>query len=49
MLFVGVDLHKHTITIAVVDASRKLVQRRRFSNTDTTGMVDFLKGLKRCQ
>jgi transposase len=45
MVFAGVDLHKHTITIVVVDAARKLVSRRRFSNTQTDGMVAFLKAL----
>ena len=41
--FVGVDLHKQTITIAVVDAARKLLVRRRFSNLQTDAMVAFLK------
>lgn len=43
--FVGVDLHKHTITIAVVDAARKPVSRRRFSNLDAAAIVAFLKSL----
>jgi transposase len=43
MLFIGVDLHKHTITMAVVDASRKLISRKRFSNLQTDKMVVFLK------
>ena len=43
--FVGVDLHKHTITIAVVDAARRPVSRRRFSNLDTVAIVVFLKSL----
>ena len=43
--FVGVDLHKHTITIAVVDAARKPVTRKRFSNLDSAAIVTFLKSL----
>jgi transposase len=35
--------------MAVVDASRNLLHRRRFSNLDTEGMKVFLKSLKRCQ
>jgi hypothetical protein len=41
--FVGVDLHKQTITIAVVDGTRKLVSRRRFSNFQTDAIVSYLK------
>ena len=36
MKFVGVDLHKHTITLVVVDAARKVLARRRFSNLSTS-------------
>lgn len=45
MLFAGVDLHKHTITIVVVDAARKPVSRKRFSNLQTLQIVAFLKSL----
>lgn len=45
MLFAGVDLHKHTITIVVVDAARKAVSRKRFSNLDTGRIVAFLRAL----
>lgn len=45
MLFVGVDLHKYTITLAVVDAARKLISRRRFSNVMPEAIVQFLKPL----
>jgi len=41
--FVGVDLHKQTITIAVVDGTRKLVSRKRFSNLQTDAIVAYLK------
>jgi len=45
MLFVGVDLHKHTITMVAVDASRKLLHRKRFSNQQTQEMSEFLQSL----
>lgn len=45
MLFAGVDLHKQTITIAVLDASRKTWRRQRFANTQTTNMAEFFRGL----
>jgi hypothetical protein len=43
MKFVGVDLHKKTITIAIVDAQRKLCSRKRFSNLMSVQIVAFLK------
>lgn len=43
MKFVGVDLHKHTITLCVVDASRKMLSRKRFSNLMSKEIVQFLK------
>lgn len=43
MFFVGVDLHKHTITLAVVDAARKMVARKRFSHLAGESIVQFLK------
>jgi transposase len=42
---VGVDLHKQTITIAVVDAARRGVVRRRFSNRQIEEIVQFLRSL----
>ena len=45
MKFVGVDLHKHTITLVVVDAARKVLARRRFSNLMSEQIVQFLKTL----
>ena len=45
MKFVGVDLHKKTITIAVVDAQRKLLSRKRFSNLMSDEIVAFLRTL----
>jgi len=45
MKFVGIDLHKQTITLVVVDAARKLLARRRFSNLVSGQIVQFLKAL----
>lgn len=45
MVFVGVDLHKHTITLAVVDAGRKRLARKRFSNLQSEAIVTFLQTL----
>lgn len=45
MKFVGVDLRKNTITLVVVDAARKLLARRRFSNLMSEQIVSFLKSL----
>ena len=45
MRFVGVDLHKQTITVVVVDAARKLLFRKRFSNLMSEQIVEFLKSL----
>lgn len=41
--YVGVDLHKQTITIAVVEGTRKLMSRKRFSNLQTDAIVAYLK------
>ena len=41
--YVGVDLHKQTITIAVVGRDRKLISRKRFSNLQTDVIVAYLK------
>jgi transposase len=45
MKFVGVDLHKQTITMCVVDAALKVLVRRRFGNRPTEPIVQFLAGL----
>jgi transposase len=42
MRFAGVDLHAETITIAVVDAARKVCSRKRFSNRQSDEMRQFL-------
>ena len=43
--FVGVDLHKQTITLVVVDAARRMLARKRFSNLMSEQIVQFLKAL----
>jgi transposase len=45
MKFVGVDLHKQTITMCVVDAASKLLTRRRFGNRPTEHIIAFLRTL----
>ncbi len=45
MVFVGVDLHKQTITMVAVNAARDSVSRKRFSNLQTAAMTAFLKSL----
>lgn len=45
MVFAGVDLHKQTITVAVLDASRKTWRRQRFSHLQTARMVEFFSQL----
>jgi len=45
MKFVGVDLHKKTITAAVVETSRKLLVRRRFASDRTDQIAAFFAGL----
>jgi transposase len=43
MNYASVDLHKHTITVAIVDRERKLLARRRFSNADPASLLRFLQ------
>jgi hypothetical protein len=45
MHYVGVDLHKQTITLCVVDAARTVLQRQRFGNLPTAPLVAFLSRL----
>jgi len=45
MKFVGVDLHKQTITVVVVDAAKKMLSRKRFSNLMSAQIAQFLKSL----
>src|SRR5690554_4461749 len=48
MLYVGVDLHKQSISVCVVelaDRERKILQRRRFRCDQEEGILDFFEGL----
>ena len=42
MNYIGVDLHKQTITVCVVNAARTVLKRQRFSNLPTELIVQFL-------
>lgn len=45
MKFAGCDLHKQTITVCVVDQSRKILQRRRLLCGDEKALVTFFSQL----
>ena len=45
MKFVGIDLHKKSISLCVRDASGRIVTRKRFSTGDTEKIVAFFKSL----
>jgi transposase len=45
MKFVGIDLHKHSITICVVDQDRNVLQSRRFACGDTARIDAFFAAL----
>jgi transposase len=48
MLYVGVDLHKQSISVCVVelaDRERKILQRKRFRCDQEEGILDFFEGL----
>lgn len=45
MKFVGVDLHKQTITVVVMDAAKKMLSRKRFSNLQSNQIEQFVKSL----
>jgi hypothetical protein len=45
MLFAGVDPHNQTITVAVLDASRKTWRRQRFANTQAVTVAKFFRSL----
>ena len=47
MNFIGVDLHKKTISLCVmvvVGRKRKVLTRRRFDCQDTAGIREFFEG-----
>lgn len=45
MKYVGIDLHKKTSVICIVNKERKVLQRHKFSNSDMVGMAQFFKEL----
>jgi len=49
MNYVGIDLHKKTISLCVVDQERKVRDRRRFYCNDPDRIVTFFKELGRFQ
>src|SRR5262245_8043701 len=49
MKSVGIDLHKHSITVCVLDPDRDHVQTRRFACVEVERIVAFFAGLGPCQ
>src|SRR5215471_415869 len=47
MKFVGIDLHKKSITLCVRDASGRVLTRRRLHTADTERIVGFCRELGR--
>jgi transposase len=45
MKYVGIDLHKKSISLCVVDASRRVLCRQRFHTLDTDKIVVFFREL----
>ena len=43
MNFVGIDLHKKSISVCVVDQNRQVPDRERFSCTDGKGIEEFFE------
>jgi transposase len=43
MNFIGVDLHKKSITVCVMDQNRKVLARRTIPCTETNKIVDFFR------
>ena len=46
MNFVGIDLHKKTISLCVVSQEREILNERRFYCDDTESIVAFFEGLR---
>ena len=46
MNFVGIDLHKKTISICVVDQNRQVLQRKQLACCQPEGIVSYFAGLK---
>ena len=45
MKYVGIDLHKKTIALCVVNKDRKVLARKQFLCLDVTGIIAFFRGL----
>jgi transposase len=43
MNFIGVDLHKKSITVCVMDQNRKVVARKTLACTQTKEIVEFFR------
>jgi hypothetical protein len=46
MNYVGIDLHKKTIVLCVLDQDRRVVARRCFLCGDPEAILDFFRGLR---
>jgi hypothetical protein len=45
MNFVGIDLHKHSIVLCVVDEAGKVQRRATFSNLEVAAIRGFFEAL----
>lgn len=45
MRYVGIDLHKQTIVLCVMDKERKVLDRRHFACRDVAGIEAYFRGL----
>lgn len=45
MKFIGIDLHKQTITLCVVDQSRTVLERKRLACANESSIVEFFENL----
>ncbi len=46
MNFVGIDLHKKTISLCVMNQTREILSRRRFYCAETGRIADFFEGVR---
>ena len=46
MNFVGIDLHKKTISLCVMNQAREILSRRRFYCAETGRIADFFEGIR---
>ena len=45
MNYVGIDLHKKTIVLCVLDQDRKVTHRKTFACCEAEAVVEFFRGL----